>query len=98
MATTTKTKTAKKSESTGAKAANAAAQVLKDPKASKDARTAAAAALTPSRSSQAFSTIVFKSAAAMSGLAPSVALRCGAGPRAKSTPAAAGQLTMSVAS
>ena len=62
MATTMKTKTAKKSESTGAQAANAAAQVLKDPKASKDARTAAAAALTQSKSSEVTSAAAAKAA------------------------------------
>jgi hypothetical protein len=44
---------AKKSESTGSKAAVAASKVMKDPKASKDARTAAASALTQSKSQEA---------------------------------------------
>jgi hypothetical protein len=56
------TKTAKKGESTGGKAASAAAQVLRDPKASKDARTAAAAALTQSKSSEATSAAAAKAA------------------------------------
>jgi hypothetical protein len=43
----------KKSESTGGKAASAAAKVLKDPKASKDSKTAAASALTQSKSKEA---------------------------------------------
>ncbi len=42
----------KKSESTGGKAASAAAKVLKDPKASKNAKTAAASALTQSKSKE----------------------------------------------
>jgi hypothetical protein len=41
-----------KNESTGKKAAGAAAKVLKDPKASKDAKTAAASALTQSKSKE----------------------------------------------
>jgi hypothetical protein len=43
---------AKKSESTGSKAATAAAKVMKDPKASKDAKTAAASTLTQSKSKE----------------------------------------------
>ena len=54
---------AKKSESTGTKAAAAASEVLKDPKASKDAKTAAASALTQSKSKEATSA---KAAAAAS--------------------------------
>jgi hypothetical protein len=53
----------KKSESTGSKAAAAAAKVLKDPKASKDAKTAAASTLTQSKSMEATSA---KAAAAAS--------------------------------
>jgi hypothetical protein len=41
-----------KSESTGSKAAAAAAKVLQDPKASKNAKTAAASALTQSKSKE----------------------------------------------
>ena len=41
-----------KSESTGKKTAAAAGKVLKDPKASKDAKTAAASALTQSKSKE----------------------------------------------
>lgn len=41
-----------KGESTGSKAAAAAAKVLKDPTASKDAKTAAASALTQSKSAE----------------------------------------------
>ena len=41
-----------KSESTGGKAATAAAKVMKDPKASKDAKTAAASTLTQSKSQE----------------------------------------------
>jgi hypothetical protein len=41
-----------KSESTSSKAAAAAAKVLKDPKASKDAKTAAASTLTQSKSKE----------------------------------------------
>lgn len=46
---------AKKSESTGRKAASAASKVLKNPKASPAAKTAAASALTQSRSAEATS-------------------------------------------
>lgn len=42
----------RKSESTGTKAAGAAAKVLKDPTASKAAKTAAASALTQSKSKE----------------------------------------------
>ncbi len=41
-----------KNESTGKKVAASAAKVLKDPKASKDAKTAAASALTQSKSKE----------------------------------------------
>jgi hypothetical protein len=41
-----------KGESTGGKAASAAAKVMKDPKASKDAKTAAASTLTQSKSGE----------------------------------------------
>ena len=44
-----------KSESTGTKAAASAAKVVKDPKASKDDKTAAASALTQSKSKEATS-------------------------------------------
>ena len=43
---------ARKSESTGSKAATAAAKVMKDPKASKNAKMAAASALTQSKSKE----------------------------------------------
>jgi hypothetical protein len=43
---------ARKSESTGSKAAAAAAKVMKDPTAGKDAKTAAASALTQSKSKE----------------------------------------------
>ncbi len=44
-----------KSESTGTKAAVAAAKVMNDPKASKNAKTAAASALTQAKSKEATS-------------------------------------------
>jgi hypothetical protein len=53
----------KKSESTGKKAASAAAKVLKDPKASKDAKIAAASALTQSKSVETTSAKAASSAA-----------------------------------
>lgn len=56
-------KSTAKNESTGRKAAVAAAKVLKDPKASKDAKTAAASALTQSKSKEQTSAKAASSAA-----------------------------------
>ena len=52
-----------KSESTGKKAAGVAAKVLRDPKASKDAKTAAASALTQSKSKEVTGTKAASAAA-----------------------------------
>jgi hypothetical protein len=54
---------AKKPESTGSAAAKAAAKVMKDPSASKDAKSAAASALTQSKSKEETSPKAAKAAA-----------------------------------